>query len=116
MKFQDMLDGDIVVIAFSGKIMTCDAAAPLRDKIKDYLARDKKKFVFDMGEVPWMNSEGIGLLATSVATITGVGGKLVLADINEKIEKTLIITKCNTIIDYYKTRREAVEALVETQK
>lgn len=115
MEFQDTLDGDIVIIAFSGKIMTCDAAVPLRNTLKDYIGQDKKNFVFDMAEVPWMNSEGIGLLATSAATIMGVGGRLVLADINEKIEKTLIITKCDRIIDYYKSREEAVAALGENR-
>ena len=65
MDFQDLSDGNVVVFALSGKIMSCEDAIPIRAKIKEYLEQNKKNFVIDMADVPWMNSDGLGLLAST---------------------------------------------------
>lgn len=108
MEFEDMLVGDVVVVILHGKIMAYEDSLPLRDRIKEHLDSEKTKFVIDMADVPWMNSEGIGLLATAVATVGKGGGRLVLANISKKVESVLIITKCNSIIRHYDSREAAV--------
>lgn len=114
MTFQEVLAGEVVVFALSGKIMAFDESTPLRTRIKEYIDSGKKNFVIDMADVPWMNSEGVGLLAATVTTVGKAGGKLVLANINEKIESVLIITKCNTIIKHYDSRQTAIESFSKT--
>jgi anti-anti-sigma factor len=112
MTFQEIVDGEIVIFALSGKIMAFEECAPLREKLKDYLGRDKKRFIFDMAEVSWMNSEGVGLLASAVSTAGKVGGKIVLANIGEKVQRVLAVTKCDKIIKHFDSREAAIEALV----
>lgn len=112
MTFQDVVENEIVVFALSGKIMTFAECIPLRIKVKEYIALKKIHFVFDMADVPWINSEGIGLLASTVATVSGVGGRVVLANINEKVEKVLTVTGCTTVIKHFDSRHEAVESLL----
>lgn len=111
MIFQDFVDGNVVVFALSGKIFSCDDAASVRVTVKDYIAKKHKYFVLDMAEVPWINSEGIGLLAMTVASVNGVGGKVVLANINDKVARVLAITKCDNIIDIFSSRDAAVSSL-----
>ena len=111
MTFQDILDGNIVVFALSGKIMIFAECTPLRDKVKEYIALDKTRFVIDMADVPWMNSEGIGMLASTVATVGSAGGKVVLANINEKVKKVLYITGCHTVVEHFDSRQAAIESL-----
>jgi anti-anti-sigma factor len=110
MTFQDVLDGNIVVFTLSGKIMAFTECTPLREKVKEYIASDKINFVIDMADVPWMNSEGIGLLASAVATVGRVGGKIVLANINEKVKRVLYVTGCHTVIEHFDNRQAAIES------
>lgn len=111
MEFEDTVVGDVVVVILHGKIMAYEDSLPLRERLKEHLDSEKTKFVIDMADVPWMNSEGIGLLATAVATVGKAGGKLVLANISKKVESVLTITKCNAIIKHYDSRESAVESL-----
>jgi anti-anti-sigma factor len=110
MNIQDVLVGEAVIIALSGKIRSCEDAIPVRAVIKEHLSHDKKNFVIDMADVPWMNSEGIGLLASAMATIKAANGKIVLANISEKVEQVLTVTKCNKIIDHFESREAAIQS------
>ncbi len=112
MTFQELVDGDIVIFALSGKIMAFEECVPLREKLKDYIGRDKRRFIFDMADVSWMNSEGVGLLASAVSTVGKVGGKIVLANIGDKVQRVLAITKCDKILKHFDSREAAIEALV----
>jgi len=108
MEFEDTVVGDVVVVILHGKIMAYEDSLPLRERLKEHLDSEMRKFVIDMADVPWMNSEGIGLLATAVATVGKAGGRLVLANISRKVENVLTVTKCNSIIKHFDSRDEAV--------
>ncbi len=111
MEFEETMVGDVVVVILHGKIMAYEDSLPLRERLKEHIESEKTKFVIDMADVPWMNSEGIGLLATAVATVGQAGGRLVLANISKKVESVLTITKCNAIIRHFDSREAAVAAL-----
>jgi anti-anti-sigma factor len=111
MEFEDMVIGEVVVVAIYGKIMASADCVPPREKINAYLKSGKRNFVIDLAGVPWMNSDGIGLLAITTAAVAKAGGRLVLANINKKIERLLVITKCNTIIKHFDSRQAAVDFL-----
>ncbi len=111
MEFEDAVIGDVVVVILHGKIMAYEDSLPLRERLKEHLDSEMTKFVIDMADVPWMNSEGIGLLATAVATVGKAGGRLVLANISKKVESVLTITKCDAIIKHYDSREAAVASL-----
>ena len=114
MEFEDTLVGDVVVVILHGKIMAYEDSLPLRERIKEHLESEKTKFVIDMADVPWMNSEGIGLLATAAATVGKAGGKMVLANITKKVESVLTITKCDSIIKHFENRDAAIASLSGT--
>lgn len=109
MNFEDLVFGEVVVFSLFGKILSFEDSAPLRERIKEHLDAKMKNFVLDLAAVPWINSEGIGLLASTMATVAKAGGRVVLANINDKVERVLTITKCNKIIKHFNSREEALE-------
>lgn len=111
MDYQDQVEGDVVVFALSGKMLTFADSDPIRAKIKIYLDAERKSFVLDLAAVPWINSEGIGFLASTMASVAKAGGRVVLANTNEKVERVLAITKCSTIMKHFRNRQEAMEFL-----
>lgn len=111
MQYEDLIVEDVVVLALSGKMWAYEDSAPIRAKIKIYLDGERKSFVLDLAGVPWINSEGIGFLASTMASVAKAGGRIVLANTNEKVEKVLAITRCSTIMKHFGNRQEAIEYL-----
>ena len=78
MKFKDILDGDVVTLDVSGKIMGGEETTMFHGKIHEYINQNKKYFVVDLKNVDWMNSVGLGMLISSLTTVKNSGGRLVL--------------------------------------
>ncbi len=108
MKFNDFLEGDVVVIDVSGKIMGGEETTMFHGKIHEYIQQNKKNIVIDLSKVDWMNSVGLGMLISALTTVKNAGGRLVLANIT-KIESILTITRLITVFEHYDTRDEAVK-------
>ena len=108
MKFEDFLEGDVVVIDVSGKIMGGEETTMFHGKIHEYIQQNKKNIVIDLSKVDWMNSVGLGMLISALTTVKNAGGRLVLANIS-KIESILTITRLITVFEHYDTRDEAVK-------
>ncbi len=109
MKFGDSLEGDLVVINISGKIMGGEETTLFHGKVHEYINQNKKNFVIDMAKVDWMNSVGLGMMISTLTTVKNAGGRLVLANIT-KIESILTITRLITVFEHYDSRDEALAA------
>ncbi len=109
MKFDDRLEGDIVVIDVSGKIMGGEETTLFHGRIHEYIQQNKKNIIIDLTKVDWMNSVGLGMLISALTTVKNSGGRLVLANIT-KIESILTITRLLSVFEHYDTREEALKA------
>lgn len=107
MKFKDFLEGDVVVLDVSGKIMGGDETTLFHGRIHEYMSQNKKNIIVDLADVDWMNSVGLGMLISALTTVKNAGGRLVLANI-AKIESILTITRLISVFEHYETRKEAV--------
>ncbi len=109
MKFDDFLEGDVVIIDVSGKIMGGEETTMFHGKIHEYITANKKNIVIDLKKVDWMNSVGLGMLISALTTVKNAGGRLVLCNIT-KIESILTITRLITVFEHYDSRDEAVKS------
>lgn len=109
MKFDDFLEGDVVIINVSGKIMGGDETTLFHGKIHEYITGNKKNIIIDLKSVDWMNSVGLGMLISALTTVKNAGGRLVLANIT-KIESILTITRLISVFEHYDSRDEAVKS------
>jgi len=110
MTYQEDVEKDVVIFTLSGKIFAPNDVGLLRARVKEFISEDYKNFVLDMTRVPWINSEGIGLIAVTIATVSGSGGKVVLANISPKVKQVLAVTKCDKIVQVYQNRDLAVSS------
>ena len=109
MRFEDSLEGDIVILDVSGKIMGGEETTLFHGKIHEYINRNKKGIVVDLARVDWMNSVGLGMLISALTTVKNAGGRLVLTNI-DKIESILTITRLISVFEHYDSRDEAVKS------
>ena len=108
MKMDEKTSGDIAVLQLSGKIMGGPDDSLLNDKLHELIEVGKTKVVVDLGSVEWMNSSGLGILIGGLTTMRNSGGDLKLANITDRIQSLLMITKLLTVFETFEAIEEAV--------
>lgn len=81
------------------------------DLISDHINKSHTKVVFDLSQLRYMNSSGIGVLITAHTKLKNNKGELVLLNPNDQITKLLTITKLNTIFKIFEDKKLASEYL-----
>ncbi len=99
---------DVVVLEPKGKIMGGPDATMLHDQLHDFIKQNKKKIIIDLAKVDWMNSTGLGILISGLTTLRNNKGELKLANVTDKIQSLLAITKLITVFESYDSVEEAV--------
>lgn len=110
MKYTKKDVGDVTIVALSGKITIGEGDIALKNIITEVLDEGKKKILFDLQGVKYMDSAGIGELIRCYTTVTNNGGKLKLLNLTKKIKDLLTITKLITIFDDFTDEDEAVKS------
>ncbi|MFQ5499923.1 MAG: STAS domain-containing protein [Candidatus Zixiibacteriota bacterium] len=110
MKTNDFLEGDVVVIEISGKIMGGDEITRFHGLLHQHLEARKTRFLIDLDKVTWSNSLGLGMFIAALASVQKAQGKMVLANVTN-IEALLAMTKLVRVFDSYDSREEAMKAL-----
>lgn len=110
MKLSDRIVDGVVILEPKGKIMGGPDASLLHDRLYDYIKQDKRKVVIDLAAVDWMNSTGLGILISGFTTLRNNQGVLKLANVTEKIQSLLTITKLVTIFEAYDSVDDALRS------
>jgi len=110
MKLSDRVQDGVVVLEPKGKIMGGPDASLLHDKLYDYIKQNKKQVVVDLSGVDWMNSTGLGILISGYTTLRNNDGSLKLANVTDKIQSLLTITKLVSVFEAYDSVDEAIQA------
>ncbi len=110
MKLNHREEAGVTIIEPRGKIMGGPESTALHDLLHDLIEQKKTNVVIDLSRVDWMNSTGLGLLISGLTTMRKAGGELKLANVTEKIQSLLTITKLVTIFKAFDTVDEAVKS------
>ena len=104
-----VVDG-VSVLDLSGKIVLGEGDGQVRERIKDLLSDGQKKILLNLGDVPYVDSAGLGALISSYTTTKREGGQLKLVNLTKRIQDLLAIPKLITVFDTYDTEREAIDS------
>ena len=110
MKLNDREQDGVIILEPKGKIMGGPDATLLHDKLYEFIEMDKKNIVVDLSKVEWMNSTGLGILISSFTTLRNNGGVLKLANVTDKIQSLLTITKLVTVFEAHDSVDEAINS------
>ncbi|MFI5236985.1 MAG: STAS domain-containing protein [Ignavibacteriales bacterium] len=102
-----------VVIELKGNVMGGDDTKDFNDLLHKLIDEGKTTIVVDLGDVKFMNSSGLGMLIGGLTTVKKANGYYKLANITEKIESLLIITKLITIFENYDSVDAALESVAK---
>ena len=83
----------------------------LNDIIEDGLVRYKKHVILDMGNIPWINSKGVGTLVMLYHKVKSKGGKLVMARPVPEVRELVESTSTDKVFEIFDTVNEARDHL-----
>ena len=99
-----------VVIALKGNIMGGPDGSKLHDTLHELKEKKKSNVVVDLSKVKFMNSSGLGMLISGMTTMRNAGGDLRLANVADRIQSLLVITKLITVFKHF----DSVDAAVKS--
>jgi len=101
---------DVTILDLHGKMLIGDGDDALREALTKVVDGGQTKVVLNLGDVPYVDSAGLGEIVRSYTTVTRKGGKLKLLNLTKKLEDLLSITKLLTVFETYDTEAEAVKS------
>ena len=102
MKIVERQVGDVVILDLHGKILIGEGDDALRDAGDAALGA--------IGDVPYVDSAGLGEIVRCYTTVSRKGGKLKLINLTKKIQDLLAITKLLTVFEVYDSEEEATKS------
>ncbi|MEQ9104300.1 MAG: STAS domain-containing protein [Rhodothermales bacterium] len=99
-----------VVITLKGNVMGGPDGSKLHDTLHDLKESGKTNIVVDLSKVKFMNSSGLGMLISAMTTMRNAGGDLRLANVADRIQSLLVVTKLITVFKHFESVDEAAKS------
>lgn len=110
MQIAERESGAVTVLDLSGKITMGEDGNLLKDKLLSLLHQGKKKILFNLAQVSYVDSAGLGALVSALTTVTREGGTLKLVNVTKKLRDLLSITKLLTVFETFDSEDEALRS------
>ena len=108
MKIQERVLENVVVVDLNGKLTIGEGDELLREKINSLMQQGHTNLLLNLGEVPYVDSAGLGEIVRTFTTVKHQGGTLKLVNLTKRIKDLLTITKLLAVFDTYESEAEAV--------
>jgi len=114
MQIEERRVGNVIILDAKGKLTLGDGDVLLKDKIHSLAQQGHKNIVLNLGNVPYVDSAGIGEIVGCYTTLSRVGGNLRLLNLTKRIHDLLAITKLLTVFETFSTEDEALQSFPAT--
>lgn len=94
---------DVAVLEPSGQLMGGQDVGELDEKLYALLGKQQKKVVIDLGKTAWLTSSAIAVLLHHHSKFHEIGGKLKIANLTQKVQQIIAITKLTLVFEIYDT-------------
>ena len=103
------VDG-VTVVDLNGKITIGQESAQLRQTIQNLASKGNRRILFNLGEVSYIDSTGLGELVRGFVTVSRQGGTLKLLSLTRKVHDLLQIVKLHTIFEIFDDENQAIQS------
>lgn len=109
------LQGGIIFVMPEGRL-DADTHGFLREKITPYLSEFTKTLIFDMKNLDYISSSGLGVIFQARKAIDQKGGRFIMTNLQPQIKKVFEIVSAWPGDPVYKTQEEVDAYLDSVQK
>jgi len=103
------IEPDVVVMEMHGRITMGNDSQKIEWALAQLLKESRKKVIFDLTDVCYVDSSGVGILMMCHAKLKKAGGALYRAGAQGLVEEALAMTSLNKIVPLYLTTRQAAQ-------
>lgn len=89
----------VLVISLEGNLLGEHTNGPVMEMIKQSIEAGNKKVLFNLAEMKFINSTGLGMLLTAVSKTRNAGGELALCCLPDQMKKLLQMTKLESVFN-----------------
>lgn len=100
--------GQVKVVKLRGKLSLGDSVDRLRQTLDDLINSGDTHIVLDLGEVPMVDSSGIGLLVKSLTAAKQLGGSIRLSSPSKFVIQTLKMIGLLNLFEIFEDQQQAV--------
>jgi anti-sigma B factor antagonist len=101
--------GDVVVVLLPGTSLDASNVKGFKQEITSLLGA-KAKVVFDMSELQFVDSSGLGSLLSCLRQLQAGGGVLKLCGMAQPVHSLFTLVRMDRIFDIFPTKVEAISA------
>ena len=91
--------GVVTIVDISGRIVLGEESAALRGLVCDLLSKGHKKILFNLADINYIDSSGLGHLVSAFTSVRKQGGELKLLNLTNKVHDLMQITRLYTVFD-----------------
>ncbi len=102
--------GSVTIVDIRGRIVLGQESAALRDLVGDLLSKAHRQILFNLAEVSYIDSAGLGSLVSAFTTVRKQKGELKLLNLTHKVQDVMQITKLYTVFDIMNDETEGVKS------
>lgn len=110
MQIEQRQVGSVMILDLKGKITLGEGDEALKDKINSLILQGHKKMLLNFGDVPYIDSAGLGEIVRTYTTVSRQGGQLKLVNLTKRITDLLSITKLLTVFETFDNEAEALKS------
>jgi anti-sigma B factor antagonist len=101
--------GNITVLKLSGRLIL-DNCSELRDAVDALVEQGRPKVVLDVQDVTYIDSAGLGVLASKYLSVRRAGGDIKLVHLGARSAHVLDITHLDRIFETFDSEDEAIRS------
>ncbi len=114
MNISKSMVGDIAVIKLNGRL-DLETSKTLKGLTKELMADNHNKMIFDLTDVDFINSSGLGTLVSILRDVNSKKGNLELCSLAPYIQEIFEITHLSSIFRIYENEEEALSSFAVTE-
>jgi anti-sigma B factor antagonist len=103
------IEPDIVLVQITGRISVGRDCEDVELAVDELIRGSRKKVVFDLSELNYVDSMGVGILVMCSGKLKRAGGELRMASLQPRIAELMKITRLDQILCFYPTTAVAIE-------
>src|SRR5262245_33884848 len=107
---------NIVVLDLKGRITVGPEATALREKVAALTAGGARNLVFNLAQVDFIDSTGLGALVMAATSLRKASGNVKLLNLNRRNIELLIMTKLATVFEIFTDEQDAVNSYFPDRK
>ena len=109
LKLNTRVEKGVTIVDCDGRIVFGEESALLRDTLKKMIV-ENSQIVLNLRGISYIDSGGLGTLVALYTTAQNAGGGVKLANLTQRVDDLLQVTKLLTVFDAYEDEAEALKS------